>query len=411
MNPKEILGLLEEAAGTKMFEDKKNASKKTMVKKDEKVKEIDRIIMEEITPNMKKLKDQRDQYQEWSRNNQQFKRDERFVIAFDYSNADEELEGKKIEHDEITENLKEMQQVIEDFKKEDDTSEAVQALTLKKEEEIEGDFKQLQQQEEDYSKALVKANTVWENSCHEFEKETKGFQALEDSMKANVETLENTKLELNSAKLDEAEKMKAVENAQAKVDEAERQLQALSAGMAAAAGETQSLSEQLSTAERNATEAATSAKVCEKQIKHASKAAQENKKHLAKEEKQGSTLAKDIAKKTTEVEKLRGEVSSSGFDDKRENELLDVLDRDENDASVLREKVENMWTKVESRLRFDFSTPYKGFDRSNVKGVVAQLLSVRQPEYSTALEVTAGGKLYNVVVDTEETAKAVFCKR
>ena len=101
-----------------------------MVKKDEKVKEIDRIIMEEITPNMKKLKDQRDQYQEWSRNNQQFKRDERFVIAFDYSNAIEELEGKKIEHDEITENLKEMQQVIEDFKKErDDTSEAVQALT------------------------------------------------------------------------------------------------------------------------------------------------------------------------------------------------------------------------------------------------------------------------------------------
>ena len=69
-----------------------------------------------------------------------------------------------------------------------------------------------------------------------------------------------------------------------------------------------------------------------------------------------------------------------------------------------------MWTKVESRLRFDFSTPYKGFDRSNVKGVVAQLLSVRQPEYSTALEVTAGGKLYNVVVDTEETAKAVLQK-
>ena len=143
---------------------------------DEKVKEIDRIIMEEITPNMKKLKDQRDQYQEWSRNNQQFKRDERFVIAFDYSNAIEELEGKKIEHDEITENLKEMQQVIEDMKKErDDTSEAIQTLTLKKEEEIEGDFKQLQQQEEDYSKALVKANTVWENSCHEFEKETTGF--------------------------------------------------------------------------------------------------------------------------------------------------------------------------------------------------------------------------------------------
>ena len=139
MNPKEILGLLEEAAGTRMFEDKKNASKKTMVKKEEKVKEIDRIIMEEITPNMKKLKDQRDQYQEWSRNNQQFKRDERFVIAFDYSNAVEELEGKKVEHGEVAEFLKELQENIDDLKKEkDDTSDNIQTLTLKKEEEIEG---------------------------------------------------------------------------------------------------------------------------------------------------------------------------------------------------------------------------------------------------------------------------------
>ena len=409
MNPKEILGLLEEAAGTRMFEDKKNASKKTMVKKEEKVKEIDRIIMEEITPNMKKLKDQRDQYQEWSRNNQQFKRDERFVIAFDYSNAVEELEGKKVEHGEVAEFLKELQENIDDLKKEkDDTSDNIQTLTLKKEEEIEGDFKQLQQQEEDFSKALVKANTVWENSCNEFEKEKKVFETLEDSMKENDEALEETKKELDAAKSDEAEKLKKVEQCQANVDEAERQLQALSAGMAETAGETQSLSEQLSIAERNATEAATTVKVCEKQIKHASKAAAENKKQLAKEEKQGSKLANDMAKKEQEVEKLSAEVSSSGFDDQRENELLDVLDKDENDASILREQVDNMWSRVESRLRFDFSTPYKGFDRSSVKGIVAQLLSVKQPKFSTALEVTAGGKLYNVVVDTEKTAKAVL---
>ena len=56
--------------------------------------------------------------------------------------------------------------------------------------------------------------------------------------------------------------------------------------------------------------------------------------------------------------------------------MLDVLDKDENDASILREQVDNMWSRVESRLRFDFSTPYKGFDRSSVKGIVAQLLQV-----------------------------------
>ena len=107
------LSILEEAAGTRMFEDKKNASVRTMGKKEDKVKEIDRILMEDITPNMKKLKDQRDQYQEWSKNNQQFKRDERFVIAFDYSLAVEALEEKKMEREKITLILQSVQEKIQ----------------------------------------------------------------------------------------------------------------------------------------------------------------------------------------------------------------------------------------------------------------------------------------------------------
>ena len=107
-----------------------------------------------------------------------------------------ELEGKKVEHGDLAECLKELQESIDDLKKErDDTSENIQVLTLKKEEEIDGDFKQLQQQEEDFSKALVKANTVWENSCNEFEKEKKEFATLEKSMEDNDAALEETKKE------------------------------------------------------------------------------------------------------------------------------------------------------------------------------------------------------------------------
>ena len=116
----------------------------------------------------------------------------------------------------MAEFLKELQENIDDLKKEkDDTSDNIQTLTLKKEEEIEGDFKQLQQQEEDFSKALVKANTVWENSCNEFEKEKKVFETLEDSIKENDEEFEETKKELDAAKSDEAEKLKKVEQCQA----------------------------------------------------------------------------------------------------------------------------------------------------------------------------------------------------
>lgn len=45
--------------------------------------------------------------------------------------------------------------------------------------------------------------------------------------------------------------------------------------------------------------------------------------------------------------------------------------------------------------------PERGWDRSRVKGLLANLVSVRDVSYATALEVVAGGRLYNIVVDTE----------
>ena len=45
-----------------------------------------------------------------------------------------------------------------------------------------------------------------------------------------------------------------------------------------------------------------------------------------------------------------------------------------------------------------------------MKGVVAKLVRVKDPANATALEVAAGGKLYQVVVDTEATARALLSK-
>jgi len=47
-------------------------------------------------------------------------------------------------------------------------------------------------------------------------------------------------------------------------------------------------------------------------------------------------------------------------------------------------------------IDFRYSAPERGFDRSRVKGVVANLTRVADPATATALEVAAGGKLYQV---------------
>ena len=58
-------------------------------------------------------------------------------------------------------------------------------------------------------------------------------------------------------------------------------------------------------------------------------------------------------------------------------------------------------------LDFDYSPPYPNFDRSKVKGLVASLITLDSDNFdkSTALEITAGGRLYNVVVQDEKVGK------
>lgn len=63
-----------------------------------------------------------------------------------------------------------------------------------------------------------------------------------------------------------------------------------------------------------------------------------------------------------------------------------------------------------SFLDFNYSMPSANFDRSQVKGLVASLVHLRPEDYnkSTALEITAGGRLYNVVVDNERVGKELL---
>lgn len=44
MKPQEILGMLEEAAGTRMYETKKEAALRTLEKKQVKVQEIEKVL-------------------------------------------------------------------------------------------------------------------------------------------------------------------------------------------------------------------------------------------------------------------------------------------------------------------------------------------------------------------------------
>jgi structural maintenance of chromosome 2 len=91
MKPPEILGMIEEAAGTRMYEMKKLAAQKTIEKKQTKVDEINKILAEEITPTLEKLRKERANYQQWVHNNTELERLTRFCIAHEFWQLEEAL--------------------------------------------------------------------------------------------------------------------------------------------------------------------------------------------------------------------------------------------------------------------------------------------------------------------------------
>jgi structural maintenance of chromosome 2 len=74
----------------------------------------------------------------------------------------------------------------------------------------------------------------------------------------------------------------------------------------------------------------------------------------------------------------------------------------------LREKVADLTARF-SHIQLDYRDPVPNFDKSRVKGLVINLLKVKDPKATTALEVTAGGRLYNVRALTARTLGRFAC--
>jgi len=85
MKPPEILSMIEEAAGTRMFEERKEKALKTIAKKEKKVAEITQLLSEEIVPKLDKLRGEKRAYLEFQKTQTEIERLSRIVTSYDYS--------------------------------------------------------------------------------------------------------------------------------------------------------------------------------------------------------------------------------------------------------------------------------------------------------------------------------------
>ncbi|XP_075681730.1 structural maintenance of chromosomes protein 2 isoform X1 [Rhinoderma darwinii] len=411
MKPPEILSMIEEAAGTRMYESKKVAAQKTIEKKEAKLKEIQTILEEEITPTIHKLKEERSSYLEYQKITREIEHLSRLYVAYQFVCAEETKVRSAEELKEMQDSIQKLLETMaENERKVKELSKEISELEKKRDQEIGGALRKLEEGLAEAQRADTKAQSALDLQKQNLKGEEKKRKELIKSMEEDAKALTNKEKEIKKI----TDRFSSLQEASQKDTEAftaaQQHFNAVSAGLSSNEdGEEATLAGQMMTCKNDISKAETEAKQAQMKLKHAQ---QELKTKQTEVKKMDSGYKKDnetfeVVKKNKE--NLETEMKKLGYEDGKEEKLLENRRELSRNVGRLRETYESLMARY-SNLRFEYRDPEKNWDKNRVKGLVASLISVKDISTATALEVVAGGRLYNVVVDSEVTGKKLLEK-
>ncbi|CAK7897381.1 structural maintenance of chromosomes protein 2 [[Candida] anglica] len=412
MKPSEILSLIEEAAGTRTFEDRKEKAQRTMAKKEAKLVEIRNLLQEEIEPKLDKLRNEKRTFLEFQQTQTDLEKLSRVIAAHDYV-----LYSKKF--DEHSSKLNEREAIMTDLNtKVDRLNIEIENLStdlerVKKQRESEltkdGKLKELELSENKLTDEFVRLNASKDITKDNLKDETKRLKKLDQqigqlevSLSNNVDVYNSYEKQYTSAK-DELSKLKDVHS------QKEELLSTLSTGVSAKGNTDGGYVAQMKEVKQRLTESSVLIEKHRMNITHLQQQLKSDKPKLAQAQADNKQVLASMENYTKELKSKEQRLASFGFDPQavaqlriREKELQQRIYQSNGDLDRLGREIGN--------IDFNYTAPYANFDKRSVKGVAAQLFSLDESQHdkSLALQVCAGGRLYNVIVDTSETASQLL---
>jgi structural maintenance of chromosome 2 len=112
MKPREVLGLIEEAAGISLYQRKKDDTLNLIKKKDNKLIEIDKILSEEVNPQLEKLRKEKNDYALYVTNERMIEENEKVTVAYEYHENARRLQGSDSQVSELAAQLARLEQEL-----------------------------------------------------------------------------------------------------------------------------------------------------------------------------------------------------------------------------------------------------------------------------------------------------------
>ncbi|KAK9747108.1 RecF/RecN/SMC N terminal domain [Popillia japonica] len=411
MKPPEILAMVEEAAGTRMFEAKKQVAGKNLEKKNIKLQEMQKLFYEDVEPRMTKLHEERAKVFELQQLEGELAHSLKLFEAWEFNIAEIRTQNSDNEIKKIQEKIENMRSSIEENLANIKTLDEEAANMMKDSENLASTkLKELESKLKDQIKLEAEVNAVEKASKESVSSEERNIKQLEKNLKIDENALKSKEQDLAKTN-DFYENLKNNENTDVEALAAcQKRYEAICAGMEVNDnGEAQTLMSQLMNAKRELMQAETDITVSQNELEYSKQQLKEKQANLGGEttsyvqdKKQLEILEKDMKNMKNSLSKLKYS----------EEQMIQLQERRKTLSNELRRLRDNTERFYASRpyTRFIYTDPENNFNRRTVHGLVCDLIDIQNKKNCIAIETAAGSMLYSVVVDTDVISKKLINK-
>lgn len=405
MKPKEILALIEEASGTRMFEDRRQKAEKTMVKKDVKLLEIKSILTEEVEPKLRRFEHDKDIYLQFQNIQMEMEKLEQVVAAHDYINSNanllantEKINSNKKKKIAVTEALQELENDMIDIKSN------LNQVSMKRDDIIEKN----QETKKEYTEKLTALNNNLtrlkaSNQIQQknLERESKSCFGLKDVVTKKKALLE----EKSKALVFETSKSKELnEDFDLLKNDLENKKELLSSLQTAGSSPSGYVT-QINRLKKELNEHIMNLKKNEMKINSNNIEIDNNNIQIKESENSMKLNEVQLQELEREYSDITIQLQKENFDENRYKQLKDTEASLKQDIKKVSQQIES-WKRKLYNLDFQYDQRNVKFNPKSIKGVAATLFDIdsNNMDKAQALQVCAGGKLFNIVVENETVA-------
>ncbi|KAH7722718.1 Structural maintenance of chromosomes protein 2 [Aphelenchoides avenae] len=410
MKPMEVLAMIEEAAGVRMYETKKQNALKTIEKKEVKILEIRKVMEEDIIPKVDKLKKDRSNFLEYQKLERAIEVLERKLVAYEFYackrsavTSAQDAEKKREQFDACLEEIRQTEEAVVSGEEEYRQMEAAKNNVMSQErQDLEERLKELR-------KRAAELESEYDGKVAGQKELQTNIERKKKSVKEDKKALAKKREELAKVEAEGGDEERRGNEAEEKVLNARKKLEALAKGMTTdEQGNAVTLEGQLTVTKTTLAQLETNVKKSEMKLKQMKPALEKKRAELAKLQRQSTNEEQEKAQLERDIQAAQNEMQQANFDEEAENNLEQERRELQRESHQLGQSVNQFETRYHY-LDFRYEDPVPNFDRSRVKGVVAKLFTIRDPDaHATALEVAGGGQLSNIVIDSQETGKHLF---